>query len=228
MFDNDGTGTRGNMAAVVKAVLLDPEALAAPDPVDSKAGKLKEPVLMLTSMLRAMGAQSDGEYLLLQTPNMGQPIYRSDDGVQLLSGRFPDPRDQSRRSAVRDLRRAEGLRRANTLWNLTLGSTCPAATPNICNPNGTGGAADASVAGAVGTHIDYNALAAAANNVATLVQQVDNMLMFGTMPPAMNAQIVNAVNAIPTSTPITAQQLLDRARTAVYLTVTSPRFQVEF
>jgi hypothetical protein len=118
--------------------------------------------------------------------------------------------------------------RANTLWNLTLGSTCPAATPNICNPNGTGGVADLSVAGAVGTHIDYNALAGAANIVATLVQQVDNMLMFGTMPPAMNTQIVNAVNAIPTSTPITAQQLLDRARTAVYLTVTSPRFQVEF
>ncbi|MCP6756842.1 DUF1800 family protein, partial [Klebsiella pneumoniae] len=48
-FNDDGTGTRGNLGAVVKAVLLDTEALAAPNPVDSTAGKLKEPVRMLTS-----------------------------------------------------------------------------------------------------------------------------------------------------------------------------------
>ncbi len=228
IFNDDGTGTRGNMAAVVKAVLLDAEALAAPDPVDSKAGKLKEPVLMLTSFLRAMNAQSDGEYLLLQTPNMGQSIFNSPTVFNYYPADFQIPGTSLDGPQFGIYDAPKVFARANTLWNLTLGSTCPAATPNICNPNGTGGAADASVAGAVGTHIDYNALAAAANNVATLVQQVDNMLMFGTMPPAMNAQIVNAVNAVPTSTPITAQQLLDRARTAVYLTVTSPRFQVEF
>jgi len=228
VFNNDGTGTRGNLGAVVKAVLIDTEALAAPNPVDSTAGKLKEPVQMLTSFLRAMNAPSDGEYPMLQTPNMGESIFNSDTVFNYYPADFQIPGTDllGPQFGIYDAPRV--FARANALWNLTLGSTCPVATPNVCNPNGAGGAADASVAGSIGTHIDYSALAAAAASVPTLVQQVDNMLLFGTMPPAMNAQIVNAVNAIPTSTPITAQQLLDRARTAVYLTVTSPRFQVEF
>jgi hypothetical protein len=209
-------------------VVLDAEALAAPNPIDSTAGKLKEPVLMLTSFLRAMNAQSDGEYALLQTPNMGQPIYRSDTVFNYYPADFQIPGTDLGGPQFGIYDAPKVFARANTLWQLTLGATCPAATPTLCNPSATGGAADASVAGSTGTHIDYAALATAASSVSTLVQQVDNMLMFGTMPPAMNAQIVNAVNAIPTSTPITTQQLLDRARTAVYLTVTSPRYQVEF
>jgi uncharacterized protein (DUF1800 family) len=228
IFNDDGTGTRGNLGAVVKAVLLDPEALAAPDPVNSTAAKLKEPVLMLTSMLRAMGAQSDGEYVLLQTPKMGQPIFQSPTVFNYYPADFQIPGTTLLGPQFGIYDAPNVFARANILWSLTLGSTCPAATPTICNPNGAGGVPDATVAGAVGTQIDYTALANAANNVATLVQLVDNLLLFGTMPPAMNAQIVAAVNAVPTSTPITAQQLLDRARTAVYLTVTSPRFQVEF
>jgi hypothetical protein len=159
---------------------------------------------------------------------MGQPIYRSDTVFNYYPADFQIPGTDLLGPQFGIYDAPKVFARANTLWGLTLGSACPAATPTICNPNATGGVADASVAGSVGTHVDYTTLAAAASSVPALVQQVDNMLLFGTMPPAMNAQIVNAVNAIPTSTPITAQQLLDRARTAVYLTVTSPRFQVEF
>jgi hypothetical protein len=50
VFKNDGTGTRGNLAAVVKAILLDPEARGVP--VDPQFGKLREPVLAITSLLR--------------------------------------------------------------------------------------------------------------------------------------------------------------------------------
>lgn len=43
VFVNDGSGQRGNMAAVVKAILLDPEARSLP--VSSTYGKLREPVI---------------------------------------------------------------------------------------------------------------------------------------------------------------------------------------
>jgi uncharacterized protein (DUF1800 family) len=50
-FANDGRGVRGNLAAVIKAILLDPEArIAATNPA---AGKLKEPLLRLTQLWRA-------------------------------------------------------------------------------------------------------------------------------------------------------------------------------
>jgi uncharacterized protein (DUF1800 family) len=60
-FDNDGSGKRGNLAAVVKALLLDTEARAAPS--SATAGKLKEPLLRLTQLWRAYAAASQsGKY----------------------------------------------------------------------------------------------------------------------------------------------------------------------
>jgi uncharacterized protein (DUF1800 family) len=60
-FDDDGSGQRGNLAAVVKALLLDPEARTTP--ANATAGKLKEPLLRLTQLWRAYGATSQsGKY----------------------------------------------------------------------------------------------------------------------------------------------------------------------
>ena len=60
-FNDDGTGKRGNLAAVVKALLLDSEARAAP--TSATAGKLKEPLLRLTQLWRAYDATSQsGKY----------------------------------------------------------------------------------------------------------------------------------------------------------------------
>lgn len=58
-FNDDGTGRRGNLAAVVRAVLLDPEARDAPSGGGAAvAGKLKEPLLRLTQFWRAYGVTS--------------------------------------------------------------------------------------------------------------------------------------------------------------------------
>jgi uncharacterized protein (DUF1800 family) len=43
VFVDDGSGTRGNLAAVVKAILLDPEARS--QPLDPGYGKVREPVI---------------------------------------------------------------------------------------------------------------------------------------------------------------------------------------
>ncbi|MDP9044992.1 MAG: DUF1800 domain-containing protein [Pseudomonadota bacterium] len=53
-----GTGVRGDLAATVHALLLDPEARAEPDP--ARAGKLREPALMFTGVLRGLDGRSDG------------------------------------------------------------------------------------------------------------------------------------------------------------------------
>jgi uncharacterized protein (DUF1800 family) len=60
VFVNDGGGTRGNLAAVVKAILLDPEARALP--VDAAAGKVREPVIRtmhLGRLFNLAGTQPD-------------------------------------------------------------------------------------------------------------------------------------------------------------------------
>ena len=58
-FNNDGTGRRGNLEAVVRAVLLDTEArTAAAGSGAAVAGKLKEPLVRLTQFWRAYGVTS--------------------------------------------------------------------------------------------------------------------------------------------------------------------------
>ncbi|NBU24265.1 MAG: DUF1800 family protein [Gammaproteobacteria bacterium] len=58
-FNNDGTGRRGNLEAVVRAVLLDAEARGTASGAGAQvAGKLKEPLLRLTQFWRAYGVTS--------------------------------------------------------------------------------------------------------------------------------------------------------------------------
>lgn len=57
VFDDNGFGTRGDLGAVVKAILLDPEA--RPSMAMEIDGKLKEPLLRLTQLWRSYDAQSN-------------------------------------------------------------------------------------------------------------------------------------------------------------------------
>jgi len=57
VFNNDGSGTRGNLKAVVQAILLDAEARYGPWQSPDTFGKLREPLLALTHFWRAMGAR---------------------------------------------------------------------------------------------------------------------------------------------------------------------------
>lgn len=61
-FDGDDTGVRGDMRAVIRAVLLDPEA-AAGTTTASDFGKLREPVVRYASILRQFGANSSDGFI---------------------------------------------------------------------------------------------------------------------------------------------------------------------
>jgi uncharacterized protein (DUF1800 family) len=60
-FNNDGTGRRGNLEAVVRAILLDAETRNTP--ASATAGKVKEPLLRLTQFWRAYdGKAASGKF----------------------------------------------------------------------------------------------------------------------------------------------------------------------
>ncbi|MFT3996581.1 MAG: DUF1800 domain-containing protein [Asticcacaulis sp.] len=66
VFNNNGSGTRGDMAAVVRAILLDSEARTVS--TDAAYGKLREPVIRLTHWMRAFEATStSGKWLMTST-----------------------------------------------------------------------------------------------------------------------------------------------------------------
>ena len=79
VFANDGTGTRGNLAAVVKAILLDYEARSSAVVNDASFGKLKEPHQRQTALYRAFNANSqEGRFAIFSADQtLGQAALRS-------------------------------------------------------------------------------------------------------------------------------------------------------
>ena len=78
VFNDDGKGVRGNMKAVVKAILLDDEARNPSTAIGPGYGKLREPVLRLTAFLRAYHATSDsGLFLIASTDDPGAGLGQS-------------------------------------------------------------------------------------------------------------------------------------------------------
>ena len=58
VFSNDGTGVKGNLAAVVKALLLDDEARNSTNLTNPQFGKLREPIYRFLSWARAYNVSS--------------------------------------------------------------------------------------------------------------------------------------------------------------------------
>ncbi|MEY4428962.1 MAG: hypothetical protein RLZZ182_1651 [Pseudomonadota bacterium] len=74
-FRNNGKGVRGDMKAVITAVLLDPEARSADKLSDPQWGKLREPMVRFGHFLRVFNASS---------PNNVFPIWNLEDPVSSL------------------------------------------------------------------------------------------------------------------------------------------------
>ncbi len=57
-FNNNGNGVRGDMKAVIKAILLDPEARMCNPTDDPIIGKLREPIVRYTNLLKAFNIRN--------------------------------------------------------------------------------------------------------------------------------------------------------------------------
>ena len=81
-FNNDGAGRRGNLEAVVRAILLDAEARGTASGTGAQvAGKLKEPLLRLTQFWRAYAVTSaSGKLGVARNFSGGTPIAQFGQG----------------------------------------------------------------------------------------------------------------------------------------------------
>jgi uncharacterized protein (DUF1800 family) len=203
-FNNNGVGQRGDLKAVVRAILLDPEARGARK-IDPAYGKLVEPVLYMTHVARAFGAASDGVVFRLQSQQLGQFVFYPPSVFNFYPPDFVVPNTQLLGPEFGVQTTTTAINRANFANSLIFSNGIPA---------------DTSVYGATGTMLDLSSYQAVANDANALVDRLDRNLMGGTMSTAMKGAIVTAVNAVAASDP------LNRARTAAYLVVTSPQYQV--
>jgi hypothetical protein len=210
---------------VVRAVLLDPEARAPRNPILSTFGKLKEPALYISNLLRALGTTSDGVYLRTPVTSMGQNIYNAPTVFNYYQADFMVPGTDLAGPPFQIFDATSFFARANFAYNLIYQNTCDTGTPiapSVCGP-----APDATVYGSTGTKTNWQPLKTLAIDPAALVDAVASKLLHEPMPKVMRQRIINAVASVTVSVPVTQTQLLDRVRMAVYLTAVSPKYQVE-
>jgi uncharacterized protein (DUF1800 family) len=206
VFNNNGQGVRGDMKAVVKAILLDTEARGDVK-TDPQFGKLREPVKFIAGILRALGGQSDGVVLRIQSAAMGQDVYRAPSVFNFYPPNYPLPgtRLASPVSAIYITNTV--FVRANFVHSLLY--------------NIDGSSPDTTVTGAIGTKVDISPLAALAGDPEELMDKLDLVMMHKSMSSTMRNTIIQAINSIPENNSFA------RARIAVYLVAVSPQYQVE-
>lgn len=206
VFNNNGAGQRGDLKAVVRTILLDPEARGARK-IDPGFGKLVEPALYLTAIARAANASSDGVYLRAASATLSQNVFYAPSVFNFYSPAYQIPGTALIGPEFQLLTSATAIARANVANSLVLGAN--------------GIAPDATVFGATGTKLDVSAYSAVASDANALADRIDRNLLHGTMPAAMKSAMVSAVNAVAATDPAT------RARTALYLAFSSPQYQVQ-
>ena len=204
VFADNGAGVRGDLAAVVRAILADTEA-RGDAPSSAAAGHLREPALYITSVLRGLGGRSDGVFLRNQAGAMGQPLFTPPTVFNFYPPGYQLPGKQTRAPEFFIADAATALARANFVYALVYGG---------------GALPDPTVTASTGTSADLTPLATVASADA-LVDGLSARLMHGSLSGAAHAAIVTAVNAVP------AGDGLDRARMAAYLLASSPQFQLE-
>lgn len=202
VFDDDGAGMRGNLKAVVRAILLDPEARASPDG-NTRYGRFREPALFVTAFLRATGAASDGIELDEVTRAMGQNLYYAPSVFNYFPAEYRIPGTDVVAPSMGIHNTNTVLARSNFVyWMLWEG----------------GIDRDDEIANSIGTKVDLAPWTALAGEPRKLLDALDLRFFGGAMPAAMKGTIYDALVRI--------DDVRERARTGLFLVVTSFQYQV--
>ncbi len=220
VFENDGTGVRGNLQAVISEILLDPEARnSATDFANPQYGKVRESLLRYTEWARAFTAQSrTGSY---DNGSTEDPIW----GLGEMSLRSPTVFNWFAPGYVPP---GTSIAAANLVapeMQMTNVSTVVGYINYMQNAIGSNATNGPDMFSSYETEMSLAATPTA------LLDRINLLMMAGEMDPTLYGQILSAINAIDIpagdQTAINAA-LLNRVQTAIYLTLASPSFCAQF
>lgn len=213
VFANNGKGVRGDLKAVVRALLLDPEARTAPRP---ESGKLKEPVLVMTSLARVIGMTTDGYTFLNRDIPLGQPVMHAPSVFNFYQISYPLPGSATLVSpASKLLNTSTVLSMHNLVHDWTLAGDVK--HWDFTTPAG--------IANGSGTKLVWSNWEAFGTNVNGMIAAIDMLMLGNSLTQAQRTAMRTAALAITDKNP--AVQARKRAQLLVYLAGTSPQFLVD-
>jgi uncharacterized protein (DUF1800 family) len=209
-----GTGQRGDLKATIAAILLDSEARTPPagDP-----GKTREPILKLAHWMRAFNARSaSGSFLVGTTDDpaisLSQSPMRSPTVFNFYRPGYVPPNTAIAAAGLV----APELQIVNEVSVVGYSNFMRSIVQN-----GAGSNTPRDV------QPDYAAEMAVAHDANLLIDRVSLMLTCGKMSAATRNLIVTAVNSIPYPGSNATTARLNRARLAVFFTLSSPDYLVQ-
>lgn len=200
VFADNGLGVRGDMKAVIKAILLDPEARAGDeDPTPNASdGHLKEPVLFVAQTLRGLNALvNDSNSLPARASALGQNVFYPASVFSYFSPFFTAPNTGGLRGPEFQIHtRTSAIERANQINTLIYGSY--------------GG----------GSTVDFTPWTGLAATPSTLADELGKVFLFRQMPSALRTELLAAITGTPGTN-------LDKARAGLYVMLTSGYYSVK-
>jgi len=204
VFNNNGQGVRGDLRAVVRAILMDYDA-RGPVKTGQGAGHAREPVLRLTNLLRAFHASTPtGTFYVSGASALGQVPLQAPTVFNFFSPDYSAP------GAIAEA----GLKSPEL--EITTDTTVITIANFLRTAINTG-------IGPANNRITLNLASeqATASDPAKLVDHLNRVLMASSMSAGMRSILLNAITQIPAANPT------ERVRTALYLVINSPEFVVD-
>jgi uncharacterized protein (DUF1800 family) len=188
---------RGDLKAVVTAIVMDPEARRGDDPtqIQPNDGHLKEPVLFMTTVFRAMNASSNGDGSPSYAVNMKQEPLNAPSVFNYYHPEFVIPNTNLLGPEFELFNSSTAITRVNFVNDAIYGKISPSMTVDLAY---------------------YLTLAPTPDQ---LVDRLGEVMMNGTMSPQMRSEIIDAISGISDNT--------KRVQAALYLFATSSQFQVQ-
>ncbi len=228
VFANNGSGVRGDLGAVVRAILTDTEARSMSAATSSASfGKLREPLIRMANWARAFGATSQtGNYLIASTSsntalsqsaltspsvfNFWRPGFTPPGTTQLGQRTLVAPEFQ----VVDEVTAAAYVNYMQDVISNGIGQT---------PTGGTGRDVRAT----------YAAEIALADNPSALVDRMNSLLFYGQMSTTLRDRILAGVTAVAIPAANGSNQAAidtaryNRARTAIFFSMISPEYLVQ-
>lgn len=221
VFNDDGTGERGNLQAVIRAILLDSEARTVP-PL-AAYGKLREPVLRLSHLWRAFnvqpglqsGARNEFNTVSPQLMNLedvtGQAVLKSPSVFNFFQPSFSPAGPVAEQNLVAP--EFELFTESNELATSNrIGRQIQLAY--LGNPDGNARQF---------SYLDFTYERSLAGDTDSLLDHLNVVLMSGNMSNALRQILIDHLNELPD----TEEGLSQRVRDAVTLIMASPDYLVQ-
>jgi uncharacterized protein (DUF1800 family) len=209
VFSNDGSGVKGNLKAVVKAILLDNEARSSARLGDPNFGKQREPILRLTAWARATAATSSADAWTI--------------------GNTSDPATRLAQSPLRSGSVFNFFRPGYVPPNSAIGSAGLVAPEfQITNESSVVGYLNfmqTTVSKGVGdVKADYTALMPLADTAQALLDELNVVMAAGQLSAATLAVMKAALDSMPAATD---PARLNRIYAALVLVLAAPEFIIQ-